>query len=124
MQSVRQQIRRRILNTTIGQWMRAFDAVLNDYTPRGLSVEEEADTVTKLALLLMLTRWYDEDDICLLLDSSSLRLPKSLEDSGTWEIRRMLDGKSIDDDAPPGDDPNASTLSLRMDDDGVIEIDD
>lgn len=119
--SVRQQIKRRILNTTIGQWMRGIDAVLNDYVLNGGTVEEEAERVTKLTLLLMLTRYYDENDICLLLDSSSLRLPKSLEDSGAWEIRQILDGKS-DDAASPGDDPSASSLSLRQDDDGDIEI--
>ncbi len=121
--SVRQQIKRRILNTTIGQWMRGIDAVLDDYTPSGGTVEVEAERVTKLTLLLMLMRYYDENDICLLLDSSSLRLPKSLEDSGEWEIRRILDGKPLDDDASPGDDPSASSLSLRLDDEGELEID-
>ena len=58
-QSIRQQIRTRVLNKTIGQWMRAIDMVLEDHIPQGGPVEDEADHVTKLALLVMLTRWYD-----------------------------------------------------------------
>ena len=123
-QSIPQQIRTRVLNTTIGQWMRSVDLVLSEYTPRDQSVEDEADHVTKIALLMMLTRWYDEDDICLLLDSTSLRLPAKLAKTGKYELKRILDSPPsgeyqiedfgvTDEDAPPG--PDGPSFSLRSD---------
>jgi len=115
--SIRQQIKTRVLNMTIGQWMRAIDMVLSEYTSRGGSVEDEADYVTKLALLLMLTRWYDENDICLLLDSSALRIPKRIAESTKFDLTRILDRPSeegtiedftYDDDASPAHRPEGS----------------
>jgi len=90
-QSVPQQIKTRVLNMTVGQWMRAIDMVLSEYSPRSGTIEEEADYVTKLALLLMLTRWYDENDICLLLSSTSLRLPKKLAQTNKFNLTKILD---------------------------------
>lgn len=112
-QSVPQQIRTRVLNMSVGQWVRAIDMVMAEYTPRGDVVEEEAERVIKLTLLLMMTRWYGEEDVCLLLDSSKLKLPKKLEESSRWEITKILDQiyeddeivryDVHDDDAPPGE---------------------
>jgi hypothetical protein len=128
MQSVPQQIRTRVLNMTIGQWMRAVDLVMDEYSPRNNTVEAEADYVAKLAVLVMLQRWYDENDICLLLDSSALRLPKRLAESSRYQITRILDrppsGEGViesfephDDDAPPGDtDPEGTISRLPADD--------
>jgi hypothetical protein len=116
--SIRQQIKRCILNTTIGQWMRAIDAVLDEHTPRGGTIKEEADHVTKLALRLMLVRWYDEEDVCLILDADSLRLPHRLSESTRHDITRILDNKP-DGDEPPGShhDPNDTSAELFLTDD-------
>lgn len=113
-QSIPQQIRTRVLNKTVGQWMRAVDLVLSEYSPQANTVEEEADHVTKLSILMMLTRWYDEEDICLLLNSSALRLPKRLAETSKFDITQILDRPSdhgrlddldaFDADAPPGAD--------------------
>jgi len=110
--------------------MRSVDLVLSEYTPRDQSVEEEADHVTKLALLMMLTRWYDEEDICLLLDSSSLRLPKKLANTGKFELKKILDrppsGDGMiedfgvtDEDAPPGADGPSSTFPPEQEEDSA-----
>lgn len=126
-QSVPQQIRTRVINMTIGQWMRSVDLVLSEYTPRDESIEEEADYVTKLALLMMLTRWYDEEDICLLLDSTALRIPKKLKKTGKWELTKILDRPpsgeyeiedfTHDEDAPPGEDGPSERLRALPEDD-------
>jgi hypothetical protein len=111
--SRRQQIKNRFLNTTIGQWMRAVDLVLDEYIPRGGTIEEEAEYVTKLALLMMLTRWYDEEDICLLLDSTALRIPKKLSQTTKFEITKILDDKKCAHDIPDEDELNDSDLLFR-----------
>jgi len=97
---------------TLGQWLRAIDLVLEGYAPQDESVEDEADRVVKLTLLIMLTRWYDEEDICLLTDSSALRLPTWIMESSRREIAKILDRPPSDEgliedympedpDAPP-----------------------
>ena len=124
-QSVPQQIRTRVINQTVGQWMRAIDLVLSEYSPRGHNVEEEADHVTKLTLLMMLTRWYDEDDICMLLDSSTLRLPKRLAETNKFDLKQILDRPSdygrlddldaLDGDEPPGEGKDGISLLPERD---------
>jgi hypothetical protein len=112
--SARQQIKTRVLNMTLGQWMRAIDMVLNEYSPKDGSVEEEADYVTKLALLLMMTRWYDEADICLLLDSSTLRIPIKLSQTSKFDLTKILDRPPSDHDVIEDfepEDPHASPHS-------------
>ena len=125
-QSSPKQIRTRVLNTTVGQWMRAIDLTLSDYCPQGGSIEDEAERVTKVSLLLMLTRWYDEQDFCLLLDSSKLRLPKRAAETNRFELAKILDPPKLkaerkadseleDEDAPPGSDgPDGLSLNLMI----------
>lgn len=114
-------IRTRVLNMTIGQWMRAIDLVLANYQPSGRSVEEDADQVTRLAVFVMLKRWYDDDVICLLMNSSTLRLPRRLTQTSRFEVAKILDKPPSgsgeidncdpeDDDAPPG--PDGFSLPL------------
>jgi len=102
------------LNMTIGQWLRAIDMVLDEYTPGDGTADEEADYVTKLALLLMMTRCYDESDICLLLDSTALRIPRRLSQTSKFDLTKILD-KILDKTATKGEiedfrapDPHAS----------------
>lgn len=113
-QSVPQQIRTRVLNMSVGQWVRAIDMVMDEYTPQGADVDDEAEHVIKLTLLLMLTRWYDENDVCLLLDSTKFRLPKKLEESSRWEITKILDqiydkDEIVRYDVRTGDEPPGET---------------
>lgn len=127
-QSIPQQIRTRVLNMTLGQWMRAVDLVLSEYMPSGKSIDTEADRVAKLALLMMLTRWYDENEICILTDSTALRLPKGLEGTGRDRLEKILDRQpsdefeitefAHDDDAPPGH--SGSSLSFPTTEDDQI----
>lgn len=114
-ESVPRQIRSRVLNQTVGQWVRAIDLVLAQYEPAGLTIEAEADKVTKLAVFTMLRRWFDDNTICLLVDSSDMKLPKLLAESSSYDIASIIDrppsgSGEIDDyepddpDAPPGPD--------------------
>lgn len=120
-ESIPRQIRSRVLNQTVGQWIRSIDLVLSHYEPTGMPVAMEAEQVTKLAVFMMLRRWFDDDTICLLADSSNMRLPKKLIESSSYEIAAIIDRPPsglgvIDDhepddpDAPPGKDGFSTTL--------------
>jgi hypothetical protein len=112
-ESIPRQIRSRVLNQTMGQWIRAVDLVLSEYEPTGLPVAMEAERVAKLTVFTMLRRWFDDDAICLLSDSSDMQLPKKLCESSSHDIAAIIDRPPsgvgmIDDhepedpDAPPG----------------------
>jgi hypothetical protein len=105
--------------------MRAIDMVLNEYTPRDESVDDEADYVTKLALLLMLTRWYDEEDICLLLDSTALRIPKKLSQTSKFDLTKILDRTSeegVIEDFEPSDPHSTPRHSDHDDEDFSLVV--
>jgi len=130
--SAPQRIKNACLNLTIGPWMRCVDLVLREYQPRSTDVDEEAERVVKMALLLMLTRYYDEEDIVMLLDSSSIQLPKRLSETTKFDLARVIDNTPpegriddihVDDDAPPQDD-EGTTKIIRDDDSGEMEIED
>jgi hypothetical protein len=120
-ESIPKQIRSLVLNQTVGQWVRALDLVLSQYDPTGLPVAMEAERVTKLAVFVMLHRWFDQDTICLLSDSSNMRIPKKLSDSSSGEIAALIDRPTSgmgeienyepeDPDAPPGKDGFSATI--------------
>ena len=92
--SRRIQIRSAVLNTSIGQWMRSIDLVMEHHTDSGDDPEEEAETVTRHALLMMMTRYFDEDAVCVLADTPSHALPRELEESSAHDIRAFIDGES------------------------------
>jgi len=112
--SRRQQIRTLALNGTLGKFIRAIDAVLDVYTDGGDLIDDEAEHVVKLALMLLLTNYFEPDDIVILADSSRLRIPKSLSESSQFEVRALLSGKP-DPDAPPKDDESAGHVTLKRD---------
>lgn len=114
-------IRDRVINLTVGQWIRAVDLVISHYEPSGLSLETEAEHVAKAAVFTMLRRWFDEDTVCLLIDSTSLKIPRRISDSSSHEIASVIDrppsGEGVlddlepdDPDAPPGPDGPSLTL--------------
>ena len=92
-----------MLNRTLGRWVRVVDLLLDHHLDEGRALGKEADHVAKRALIVMVGDTLTDDDAVLLLDSSKLRLPQSLEDSSVEDIRAFLDGRA-DDDAPPGED--------------------
>ena len=132
--SIPQQIKNRCLNMTIGPWMRCVELVLAEYQPRSSDVEEEAERVVKLALLLMLTRYYDEEQIVMLLDSTSLSLPKKLSRTSKFDLARIIDNVSSDEqqivdpldddeDAPPHD-TGGTTRIIQNDESGEVSLED
>jgi hypothetical protein len=121
--SRRQQIRTLALNGTLGKYIRAVDAVLDAYTDSGALIEEESEHVVKLALMLLLTNYFDADDIVILADSSSFRIPKSLSESSQFDIRCMLSGKG-DPDAPPDPDEGNHVTLKRDPISGALRLED
>jgi hypothetical protein len=113
-------VRNLVLNQTLGQWVRAVDLVLAHHTPTGSTTEVEANHVTKAALFTMLRRWFDDDTICLLLDTGVLKIPRRIAESSSYDIASVLDRPSdvglLDDlepedhDAPPGSTGHSLTL--------------
>jgi len=95
--SDRIKIRHKVINTTIGQWMRAVDAVLDEYVAHG-TLTEDSEQVAKLAVLMMLNRWYDPEEYAILSDSNELRIPKKISETGKYEIHQILDGITADED--------------------------
>jgi len=129
-QSIPQQIRTRVINMTVGQWMRSIDFILSDYQSQQRSIDEEAEHVAKLAVLVMLTRWYNEEDIVMLLDSTSLQLPAKLSQTSQFELAKILDRPSDeeriedfehDDNAPPMHKPDGA-YELKIDDEDDPEF--
>lgn len=122
--SLPQQIRTRVLNKTLGQFIRAMDLLLAEYSPQSRDPEQEANYITRLTLLLMMSRWFDEDEFCILIESSKLALPKKLQRTAKHQLSKILDRappgagvidthEAIDDDAPPGnDDSNDASLLI------------
>jgi hypothetical protein len=105
--SRRQQIRTEVLNQTLGKWMRVVDLLLDHHADEGLPVHKEARLVAKRAVILMVGNMLTEEDAVMLLESSRMRLPRKLEESTDYEIRRWIEG-TRDDDAHPD-------LALRRD---------
>lgn len=107
--SRRTAIQNAAINPFITRGVRAIKMVMEHHTDSGGSVAAEAERVAKHALLLMLTRYFNEDDLVMLADTTSLNLPKALAESSSYDIRRSLDGKSedvlIDDDFDHEDGP-------------------
>jgi len=98
--SRRQQIRKAVLNRTLGRWIRVVDLLLEHHTDEGLPVDREADIVAKRAVILMVGNVLDEEDAVMLLESSRMRLPKKLEESSAQDIRAWIDGTDRGPDEP------------------------
>jgi len=92
-----------VLNPFLRRGVRAIEMVLDHHVDRGLDTAIEAERIGKHALLLMMTRYFDEEDIIVLADTSSLELPKKLAESSTFDIRAFLDGKENDPHVNDGD---------------------
>jgi hypothetical protein len=96
--SRRQKLRAEALNQTLGRWVRVIDLLLEHHTDAGLPVEKEAAAIAKRASILMVEHLMTEEDIVLLLESSRMRLPQSLEESTAHDIRAWIDGHQDPDD--------------------------
>lgn len=98
--SRRQEIRKEVLNRTMGRWIRVVDLLLEHHTDEGLPVDREAEAIAKRAVILMVGHMLTEEDAVMLLESSRLRLPRKLEESSEQDIRRWIEG--TDREVEPG----------------------
>ncbi len=89
-----------MLNQTLGRWIRVVDLLLDHHADTGAPIEKEAELVTKQALIVMVGDVLTEEDAILLIESSKLKLPKSLEDSSVEDIRAFLDGTEDEESEP------------------------
>lgn len=87
-ESRRKQIRNRVINTSLGSFMRAIDLVLDYYTETGGTVEQEAKRVQKLSIVLMAGHFLGEEKVVLL--DTDFQLPAALESTATHNIKAFL----------------------------------
>ena len=94
--SRRQLVRNGALNPLLRRMLRSLDLVMEHHTDSGGDIEEESARVSKHALLLLLTCYFPDEDIFILADSSTLKVPKKLAETSTFDVRKILDGLAVD----------------------------
>jgi hypothetical protein len=101
-----------------GELVRAVELVLEHHTDEGRGAEVEAEAVKKQAILLVVAKHLGENVV--VLQSSKLKLPQSLEDSSAHDISCFLEGKPVDPHARPGynDDDDEDYLIRPVSSDG------
>ena len=88
--------------STAGDYIRSIDLILKHHTDRGFPVEEETKRVIQKALGLLCEKYLGADAI-LLMDSSTMQLPK-LSQSDRLEISQFIGDARKDNHAPDGND--------------------
>lgn len=86
--------------STAGDWIRAVTLALQHHTDEQLPIDDEVRVIFRRALILLVGEHFNQEAV-LLLDSSSMQLPKSLEDSDVHDISAYLRGTNKD--APEAD---------------------
>lgn len=106
--SRRQEIRSACISLA-GELVRAVDLVMEHHVDNGRPLIEEALDVKKQALLLIVEKHLG-DDVVVLMESSKLKLPSSLEDTSAHDISCFLEGKPADPHARPGYDDDEDLI--------------
>ncbi len=115
--SRQRQVETEALNKTLEVWRRAVHLVLEHHCDARAPIDEEVDTVTRQAVLLMLDHYFVSDEVIMLTESPETRLPRRLSDPS---VHTFLAGLTDDTDGRrEGFEAVGWPLS---DEDGEVEI--